>query len=102
MAVNTGVWGENGDVTITRRAPTTGAGYVLAAAKGSRQQLTLNNVGAVDTWVGTDAALTTAAGSTKLGASQQIVISGIAAKKAWYGRTASSTADIAVIEETAG
>lgn len=102
MGANTGIWGENGDVTITRKAPTTGAGYVLAAALGGRQQLTLNNVGAVDTWVGTSATLTTAAASTKLGASQQIVISGIAAKKAWYGRTASSTADIAVIEETAG
>lgn len=102
MGANTGIWGENGDVDITRRAPTTGAGYVLAAAKGSRQQLTLNNVGAVATWVGTDATLTTSAKSTLLGASQQVIISGIAAKKAWYGRTASSTADIAVIEETAG
>ncbi len=102
MALNSGIWGENGDVTISRKAPTTGAGFVLAAKNGARQQLTLNNVGAVATWVGTDATLTTSAKSTLLGASQQIIISGIAAKKAWYGRTASSTADIAVIEETAG
>ena len=102
MAVNTGIYGEVGGVTITRKAPTTGAGYVLCGARGSRQQLTLSNVGAVDTWVGVSATLTTAAASTKLAASQQIVISGIAAQKAWYGRTASSTADIAVLEETAG
>lgn len=102
MAANTGIWGDGGGVTITRKAPTTGAGYVLCGRKGNRQQLTLNNVGAVDTWVGVASDLTTSVSSTKLAASQQIVISGIAAKQAWYGRTASSTADIAVIEETAG
>lgn len=81
----------------TQASPTTTA-LLLADPNGSRAAITIQNVGAVDCWLGPDS--TVAAGSgIKLAAGAVLSENAPACSNdSWWAVTASGTADLRIVE----